>query len=75
MDNVHYMCTHEGPHSHTHTQAQTDMQQTKKQSPASASHILTVTCLAKLILQAGHQFRHLQYLHIYRHASDHHSHV
>lgn len=64
--------THKGaPHTHTGIY----MQQTEKQSKASASHILTITCLAKLILQAGHQFRHLQYSHMYHHASDHQSHL
>lgn len=45
----------------------------RSKAKASANQILTITCLAKLILQAGQQLRHLQYLHISCHASDHHS--
>lgn len=46
----------------------------KSKANASASQNLTITCLAKLILQAGQRFRHLQYLDIC-HASDHHSYI
>lgn len=56
------------PQRHTHT-----CSGHRSKAKASANQILTITCLAKLILQAGQQLRHLQYLHISCHASDHHS--
>lgn len=71
-------------HMHSQTKQQTNKQgQTHKRSSAkqhtqakaeaSASQILTITCLAKLILQAGQHLRHLQLsTHFFCHASHHH---
>ena len=72
--NICIQYVHSQP-SHTRKREQTPLTHacSAHRSEASANQILTVTCLAKLILQAGQQLRHLQYLHIFCHALDHHS--